>query len=94
LTAIVTAKAGETEKASSVFPAADIFTYYEKGAGFNSSDRGFIIEKGFREWLLAADIDHTPQTAAISHIGICAPHTNPRAADLVILLANLIGGAI
>lgn len=83
-----------TEKAGSVFPAADILTYYEKNIGWNSSDRAFIIENGVQEWLLTVITEHTSKTAAAERLCIREPYTNQSAADLVILIANLIGGVI
>jgi len=48
-------KVGVTEKASSVFRAADVLSYYETNAGFNSSDRDSSLKKDFRNgcWLLS-----------------------------------------
>lgn len=82
-----------SEKASSIFPAADILMYYETNAIFDSSDRGFIIEKGFQEWLLASIVDNTEKTAATEQLKIRVPYPGWYATDLVILIANLIGGA-
>jgi hypothetical protein len=79
-----------TDKASSVFPAADIWKYYESNASFNSGDRGFIVEKGLQEWLLAVVISRPAKIAATGCLGIHTPRTG---ADIVILIANLIGGA-
>lgn len=83
-----------TEKASSVFPAADVLVYYEESARFSSNDRELIIKEGFQEWLLAVNINHTAGTAAAERRqNMYAPHSVRRVTDLVVLIANLIGGA-
>jgi len=66
--------------------------YYEKIAYFNSGDRRFIIEKGFQEWLLAVIIGTPAKAAAAGCLNISVPCPGPRISDLVILIANLIGG--
>jgi len=74
---------------------ADILTYYEKDACLNSDDRGFIITKGFQEWLLAFIFDHTVESAALKNQNsIYTPHSVRNFADIVILMANLVGGAM
>jgi len=84
-----------TEKASSIFPAADILSYYEKNAYFNVSDREFIIEKGFQEWLLAANYVQKVETAASEYrSNIYMPRSDRCFTDIVILIANLVGGAM
>jgi hypothetical protein len=90
---IATVKAGITDKAGSAFPAADIMTYYEKDAYFNSNDREIIIEKGFQEWLLAFTSYHTPHSVAGLRLeNIYSLYPKRRGIDMVILIANLIGG--
>ena len=82
------------EKASSPFSEADITAYYEACAYMSSNDRELIIGMGFQEWLLAA-INGRVQSAAPSHRrGVRASLPEQQEIDIVILMANLIGGAI
>lgn len=89
--ATVVVKADMTKQASSAFPAADIFDYYETNACFHLIDREFIIKKGFQEWLLAVIMGRTVETAA-SRIHAFAQHPVRHETDIVTLLANLVGG--
>jgi len=90
---IAIVKAGIIDKASSAFPATDIMTYYEKDAYFNSNDREIIIEQGFQEWLLAFTNYQTPHSVAGRRLeNIYTLYPKRCGTDIVILIANLIGG--
>jgi len=69
-------------------------TYYDKVARDSSSDRDFIIGKGFQEWLLAVTWDKTASAMAHRQREIRAPRPNRHGTDIVVLIANLIGGVI
>jgi len=95
LSVTLTIKTYITEKASSIFSAADILSYYEKNAYFNTNDRKLINEKGFQEWLLAASFIQKVETAALEYrSNIYMPFSERYFTDIVILIANLIGGAM
>ena len=81
------------EKASSIFPTADILSYYETTASFDSNARGFIIEKGFQEWLLAVNIEHEAKKPDMEFPNIRALRSMSPVTDLITLIPNLIGGA-
>lgn len=87
----VAAKADMTEQAGSIFPAADILDYYETNACFHLIDREFIIEKGFQEWLLAVITGHTVEPAANCNHAFMQ-HQVRHETDIVVLIANLVGG--
>lgn len=84
-------KAYINDKASSASPAAEVLTYYEKDAYENSTDRKIIAEKGFQEWLLAYT-NQTATTARMRRESIYALYTQHRETDIVILIANIMGG--
>ena len=86
--------AGIANEASNTFSAAQVLDYYDTSAQANPKDREFIKKRGFMEWLLANAIyDHAADvTAGISRKNISAPNVGQQRADLVILIANLIGG--
>lgn len=94
MNAIATVNADTTERASSVFSAEDVLSYYESTATFNSSDRMFIIEKGSQEWLLADNIDYMAGTSVSERVSIRVTPIEHRMTELVILIANLIGGEV
>ena len=89
----VTAAASKSaDKASSPFFAADILIYYERAARANSEDRELIIRMGFQEWLLAAVKSRAESDAASIRNGVRAPFTERQQPNMIILIANLIGG--
>ena len=94
MSATAAANSSVTEKASSPFSAADVLAYYERNARVNLSDRELIIEMGFLEWLLAKTNGRVGSTAARSRGGVRAPVPGRRETEIVILIANLIGGVI
>ena len=70
-------------------------TYYENSARVNASDRALIIGMGFLEWLLATINGRAESAAAAKpRRGVCAPVRDRQETDIVILIANLIGGVI
>lgn len=69
-------------------------TYYEKNARMNASDREVIIGMGFLEWLLAAINSRAGSAAAKPWRGVRAPVRERQERDIVILIANLLGGVI
>jgi len=99
-----------TKAASSTSPAVDILNHNEGNKHFSESDREFIVDKGFYEWLLAMVKYHTVKTAGadvtVARLGsasiqnstqINSKYGNVRIqsldrSELVILVANLIGG--
>jgi hypothetical protein len=87
------AKADLTDKASSPSFAADVLIYYERTARSNSDDRELIIRMGFQEWLLAAASVREEPAAAQSRRCLREPFPERRESEIVILIANLIGGA-
>ena len=78
-----------------MFAAAQTLAHYEGKARFNSNDRAFIIERGFQEWLLAAANNNCASgNAAGASNRSPARHNGRKREELVILIANLIGGAV
>jgi len=66
--------------------------YYEKNACLNLNDREFIIRRGIQEWLLAAMGDYSAVNAAVTSRKNKPIQPGRCGKDLVILIANLIGG--
>ena len=83
------------EKASNIFTVADILVYYENNASKNTFDRALIIRKGFLEWLLATKNEYsTAETATARRRRSFSMHTHYQAEDIVLLIANLVGGVL
>ena len=74
---------------------APILTYYNNDAYFSFNDREFIIKRGVQEWLPAALArPHAVGIpAAMSRKSISA-HSGRKKSDLVILIANVVGGSM
>lgn len=66
--------------------------YYEACAHMISNDRELIIRMGFREWLLASINDRAGPTETMSRKILFAPLLGRKEPDIVILMANLLGG--
>ena len=89
----VPVKVDMIEKASNIFTVADILVYYENNASKNTFDRALIIRKGFLEWLLATKNEYsTAETATARRRRSFSMHTHYQAEDIVLLIANLVGG--
>jgi len=83
-----------TREASSTSLSAETLSRYEKSAHSISVDRDTIIRVGFREWLLAFDSEPAPVAAIITRRGHMSLQLEPMGKELVILVANLIGGVM
>ena len=73
---------------------AEILVYYEKSACFNLKDREFIIGQGLQEWLLAVMSGFTADIATVTGRKNALVQSRQHKADIVVLIANLIGGVM
>ena len=89
-----TAKKGAVNKAGTTCPSIQILLYYERNGYRNPDDRDAIIRKGLWEWLLASKKGHdtTRSEQDKKKYGTYQKQGTEKQKELVILMANLIGG--